>query len=501
MIFDSNTLDVDFNETADAVIIGSGAGGAPMAYKLASEGLKVILIEEGKNFDITSFQRDSWKVMRDMYRDSGTVLTLGAPSIPIPLGNALGGTTIINSGTCFRTPEPVLNGWKNKFGLDGLEFAHLIPHFETVEKMIGVAEASEKVVGPNNILFAEGAKKLGLHPKPLLRNAPGCKGAGLCVFGCPNGAKQSMEKSFIPAASEKGATIITSARAEKLIVKNGKALGISGSFRDPDGKKRGKFRIDAKRVVLCAGAIFSPFFLLKNKIANRSGQVGRNLHIHPAAKVVALFDEAVNSWNGVPQGYYADDYAQEGIMFEGFFLPPAFLSFTLPAFGMELKNFMADYSKMAGFGIMVTDTSHGRVIAGIDNSPMIFYSLNKPDTEKFKKGIEIASRVYFEAGAKKVLLPLIGFDVINHPEELKILHETEIKASQLELSSFHPMGTCRMGNNPKTSVVNPYLESHDIKGLYISDASVFPSSLGVNPQVSIMAFSLWCAENIVKNYE
>ncbi len=498
MILDSNILDTDFRETADAVIVGSGAGGAPMAYQLTAAGMKVILVEEGKNFDISSFKRNSWKVMRDVYRDSGTVLTLGAPSIPIPLGNALGGTTIINSGTCFRTPEKVFAEWKKQFGLNGFEFSNLIQHFETIEKMILVSDATEETVGINNLLFAEGAKKLGLHPKPLPRNTHNCKGAGLCVFGCPENAKQSTEKTFIPAASEKGAIIITSARAEKIIIKNGKAIGISGSFRNENKKKRSNFQIDSSVVILSCGAIYTPYFLLKNKLANSSNQVGKNLHIHPAAKVVAVFDEKINSWSGIPQGYYVDDFADEGIMFEGFFLPPAFLSFTLPAYGMELKKLMADYSKMAGFGIMVTDSSHGKVITGIDNSPMIFYSVNKTDVEKFKKGIEIAARVYFEAGAKKILMPLIGFDEINHPDELKILHETEINASQLELSAFHPMGTCRMGDNPKTSVVNSTLETHDIKNLFIADASVFPSSLGVNPQVSIMAFSLWCAENILR---
>ncbi len=500
MIIDSNTLNDNFHETADAVVIGSGAGGAPMAYHLAVAGLKVILIEEGQNFDISSFKRNSWKVMRDMYRDGGTVLTLGTPSIPMPLGNALGGTTIINSGTCFRMPEKVFTDWKKEFGLSGLDYANLIPHFETIEKMIGVTDATAETVGSNNILFAEGAKKLGLHPKPLPRNAPDCKGAGICAFACPNGAKKSMEQTFIPAASENGATIITSARAEKTIIKNGKATGITGSFLDENKKKRGKFQIDAKFVILSCGAIYSPYFLLKNKIANSSKQVGKNLHIHPASKVVGVFNETINAWSGIPQGYYVDDYAGEGIMFEGFFLPPSFLAFALPSYGMNLKKLMADYSKMAGFGIMVTDSSHGKVIVGIDKSPMIFYSLNKADTLKFKKGIEIAARVYFEAGAKKVLLPINGLEEINHPDELKILHETEIKSSQLELSAFHPMGTCRMGDNPKTSVVNSFLETHDIKNLFVADASVFPSSLGVNPQVTIMAFSLWAAENIIRKF-
>ncbi|MBI2966712.1 MAG: GMC family oxidoreductase [Bacteroidetes bacterium] len=498
MIVDSSALATDFHETADAVVVGSGAGGAPMAFALASAGMKVYLIEEGKQYDISGFKRNSWKVMRDMYRDSGTVLTLGVPSIPLPLGNALGGTTIINSGTCFRTPENVLSQWKKQSGLTGLEYSRLIPHFETVEKMLGISDATEETVGANNILFAEGAKKLGLHPKPLPRNAPGCKGAGLCVFGCPNGAKQSMEKSFIPAASQKGAAVITSARVEKILIENKKAKSVSGSFRDGNKNKRGIFRIDAPVIILSCGAIYTPYLLLKNKLANSSGQAGKNLHIHPAAKVVGLFKDKINSWSGIPQGYYVDDYAHEGIMFEGFFLPPTFLSFALPAFGMDLKKYMAGYCKMAGFGIMVTDTSRGKVTVGIDNAPMVFYSVNRADTEKIKKGIEIASRVYFAAGAEKILVPLLGFDEITSPEELKILHEAEIKPSQLELSAFHPMGTCRMGDNPKQSVVNSYLETHDVKGLYIADASVFPSSLGVNPQVTIMALSLWCAENIIK---
>jgi hypothetical protein len=158
--------------------------------------------------------------------------------------------------------------------------------------------------------------------------------------------------------------------------------------------------------------------------------VGRNLHIHPAAKVMALFDEEINAWSGVPQGYYVDDYADEGIMFEGFFLPPAILSFALPAMGMRLKQYMADYRKMAGFGIMVTDTSHGRVIKGLNRAPLIFYNLNETDTGKFVKGIEIAARVYFAAGAKKVLLPIHGFGEVTGEEDLQKLRNAKVKPAR-----------------------------------------------------------------------
>lgn len=499
MILDSQALPENYRATADVVIIGSGAGGAPMAYKLAQAGWKVILLEEGRNNTPASFNRDSWNAMKEMYRDSGMLTTLGTPAIPLPLGITLGGTTVINSGTCFRTPPKMFAEWKSKFGLTGVEYNHLLPHFEEAENRIHAKQAAYELLGSNNQLFAEGAKKLGMHGRPLTRNAIDCKGAGICVFGCPEGAKQSMEKNFLPAASELGATIITSARAEKILTEHKTAKGIEGSFLNAHRKRRTKFRIDAPVVVVSCGAINTPHLLLRNRLANRSGQVGRNLHIHPAAKVIALFNEEINAWSGVPQGYYVDDYAGEGIMFEGFFLPPAILSFALPAMGMRLKQYLGDYRKMAGFGIMVTDTSHGKVVKGLNHAPLIFYNLNQTDTGKFIRGIEIAARVYFAAGAKKILLPIHGFSEITCEEDLQKLHAAKIKPADLELSAFHPMGTCRMGDDAKNSVVNSHLETHDVKGLFVADASVFPSSLGVNPQISIMAFSLLAANYLVSN--
>ncbi len=499
MIIDSQELEENYHASADVVIVGSGAGGAPMAYKLAQAGWKVILLEEGRNNNPADLNRNSWEAMKEMYRDSGMLATLGTPSIPLPLGLTLGGTTVINSGTCFRTPEKVFAEWKEKFGLSEVQYADLIPLFEESEKMIHVQEAPYELLGTNNQMFAEGARKLGLHGRPLMRNVINCKGAGICAFGCPEHAKQSMERNFLPAASELGATIITSARAEKIITQKKTAKGVEGSFLDAKRKRRTKFRIDAPVVVLSCGAIYTPYLLLNNGMANCSRQVGRNLHIHPAAKVIAMFDEAIDAWNGVPQGYYVDDYAGEGIMFEGFFLPPAILSFALPAMGMKLKKYMADYRKMAGFGIMVTDTSHGRVIKGLNHSPLIFYNLNETDTAKFVKGVEIAARVYLAAGANKILVPIHGIDEITCEADLQKLHDVKIKPGHLELSAFHPMGTCRMGDDAKNSVVNSHLETHDVKGLFVADASVFPSSLGVNPQMSIMAFSLFAANYLLKN--
>ncbi len=485
-------------EKADVIIIGSGAGGAPMAYELAAAGMNVVLFEEGRRFEVNQFNRDSWAATRDMYRDASMMSTLGNPPVPLPLGMTLGGTTTVNSGTCFRTPESVFKKWKAEFGLSDLAYEDLVPHFEAVESTIHVQDVPFELMGANNQLFARGAERLGYHGAPLKRNFQGCKGAGLCAFGCPNVAKQSMSLNYLPAASEKGARIYTSTRVEKILVKKGRATGVSGSIVDEKRQQLGTFKAEAPIVILSAGTIYTPFLLLKNKLANRSGQVGRNFRIHPAAKVVGIFDEIIDAWSGVPQSYYVDEFFDEGLTFEGFYVPPAFLSFALPAFGMRLKEYMADYSRLAGFGIMVSDTSSGTVkVAPGGKRPLMLYNLNKKDTETFVKGVEIAARVYFEAGARKVLPPVFGIEELNSPDDLRLLRERKVKASDLELIAFHPMGTCRMGDDPRNSVVNHELETHDVKGLYVADGSIFPSSLGVNPQLSIMAFSRYAAHRIL----
>ncbi len=502
MILDGRTLDDNaLRLKADVVIVGSGAGGAPMAYALAKAGWDVVLVEEGKEYKVDQFNRDPWLATKEMYRDVSMTATLGNPPVPLPLGATLGGTTTVNSGTCFRTPANVFAGWKKEFGLGNLSYEALEPHFEAVEEMLNIRDVPFDLMGSNNQLFAEGAKKLGLHGGPLKRNERNCKGAGLCAFGCPNLAKQSMSLSYLPAASELGARIYTSLRVEKILTENGRATGVSGVSLDDQKKKRGSFRVDAPVVILSCGTIYTPFLLLKNKLANRSKQVGKNLRIHPAAKVVAVYDRVINAWSGTPQAYYVDEYHDEGIMFEGFFVPPSFLAFALPAFGRRLKDYMADYSKLAGFGVMVSDTSKGSVKVGPGNRPLMFYNLNQSDTDKFVRGVEIAARVYFEAGAKKILPPIFGVEEINSPDEIKLLRERRVKPSDLELVAFHPMGTCRMGDDPKASVIDANLESHDIGGLFIADGSIFPSSLGVNPQQSIMAFSLLAAAHLTANRE
>ncbi len=503
MIIDGRTLEKSIKLEADVVIIGSGAGGAPAAYRLAKAGKKVVVVEEGGHFTKRDFNGDSYEMVKLMYRDAGSVMALGNTGILVPLGRTLGGTTTINSGTMFRTPEEVLNEWEKEYGIRKINSLLLKPYFEEVEQITHTMEVPWELMGRNNQLFAIGAEKLGLHGFPLKRNMKECRGSGLCPFGCPEDAKQAMHLTYIPLSEQYGATYYTYAHAEKIIIRNNKARGVKGYFlKGKYGVEKSayEFEIYAPVVILSAGAIYTPVILKKNGIGKASGMVGKNLRIHPAAKIMGWFNEDLQSWYGIPQAYCVDEFAREGIIFEGFWLPPSMLSIALPAFGKDIKRMMLDYNHLAGFGIMVHDTSEGKVNL-IGDAPFISYKMNSDDLERFRKAIKIASEVYFAAGAKKIYPPIFSLEEISSPSKLNLVDTIKLKPDMLELSAFHPMGTARMGTNPKEAIVDEDLETYEVNNLFIIDASIFPTSLGVNPQESIMAFSSYAADNIIRRWD
>ncbi len=503
MIIDGRTVGRDLKLEADVVIIGSGAGGAPAAYHLSRAGKRVIVVEEGGHFTSKTFNGDSYEMVKLMYRDAGATMAIGNTGVLIPLGRTLGGTTTINSGTMFRTPEEVLKEWQKDYGIKNITGEVLAPYFDEVEEITHTMEVPWELMGRNNQLFAMGAEKLGLHGFPLRRNMKNCEGSGICPFGCPRDAKQSMHLTYIPLSEEYGTTYYTYAHAEKILIKNSKATGISGYFlQGRYGVERSpyKFEIHAPVVIVSAGSIYTPLLLKKNGVGRASGMVGKNLRIHPAAKVMGFFEEDLESWKGIPQAYCVDEFAEEGIIFEGFWLPPSMLSIALPAFGRDIKKMMMNYNHLAGFGIMVHDTSVGN-IKYIGDTPVITYRMNERDLNNFRKAIKIASEVYFAAGAKKIYPPIFSLEEIPDPSQLDTIDRIKLKPDMLELSAFHPMGTARMGNDPREAVVDENLETYEVLNLFVMDASIFPTSLGVNPQESIMAFSSYASDRILDRWD
>ena len=483
--------------TADVCVIGSGAGGAVMAKELAERGAAVVVLEEGGAYFRESFTGVIKDSMAQLYRNLGVDATAGVPSVIVPTGKCLGGTTVINMGTCFRVVESVLEEWQDQ-ELQGYRAEDLAPYYDRVEKIIQVQEVKPEIMGKNGEIIAEGARRLGLHPKPIRRNvSDACKGCGNCSYGCLEDAKQAMTLNYIPLALQAGATFYCDTRAEVIVHDEHCISGVAAKIYD---RQTGAFRqhaeIAADVVVLAAGALNSPALLLKNHMANRSGQVGRNLKLHLCTRVAGIFEEAIDGHHGVSQCLYIDDYLDQGIMLEATFTGPSSQLAGLPGFGQELWDLAHEFRHMASIGVMVSDTSSGRVRADGHGNPILTYTVNQEDADVIKKATMISARILFAAGAKKVIFTGYGEPVLNSVAEVERMQDRKFRAADFMLMAFHPMGTCRMGAHRKNSVVDANLESHDLRNLFLADASVFPTSLGVNPQETIMAFATKCADYI-----
>lgn len=499
MLKEYKDIHENIREEADVCVIGTGAGGAVEAKELAESGLKVIVLEEGGYFTPKNFNQDPLDMMAMMYRDCGTTMALGIPPASITLGKCIGGTTTVNSATCFRTPPEVIEEWSRNYDCNGLTYKDLIPYFEKVEQEINVTELTEDVLGNVYKIIKRGAKRLGITARPLKHNVKDCEGAGVCQWGCIKGAKQSMDITYIPKADRAGACIYANCRATRIEIENGKVRGVEGIFIDPSTSK-GHHSITVKARVICLamGALISPAFLLKHRLANSSGMVGRGLTIHPCGRVVAEMDEIVDGHHGVSQGGLIDAFKDEGIMLEGIFLPPAIMAMALPGVGEDHKYLIKHYRNLAAFGVMVSDTTRGRVFPGaFGYSYTAFYSMNQEDAGRLHKGIGYLADIFFAAGAKCVYTGCYAMPTLRSKDDLKRFKKIKVKPWQFEVMAFHPLGTCRMGNDPRKAVLDLNLETHDIKGLFVTDASPFPTSLGVNPQVTIMAFANRTADHII----
>ncbi|HEV3093889.1 MAG TPA: GMC family oxidoreductase [Solirubrobacteraceae bacterium] len=456
---------------ADACVIGAGAGGAVLAAELAEGGMDVVVLEQGHRHDPDGFTARPPQMLARLYRDGGQTLTLGNPPIMLPLGSGLGGTTLVNSGTCFRTPPAVLERWGREFGLE-VDERSLQPCFERVERALSVAEVTPELAGANAAVARRGAERLGWSHGYLRRNARGCVGSGVCAFGCPTSAKQHTGITYVPRAERAGARIVTGASVERVLVEGNRARGVSARMSGGAGVE-----VRAPVVIVAAGTIHTPLLLAHSGLGGGSGQLGRNLSLHPATAAFARMEEIVDMAKGVPQSFYVDEFASDGIVFEGVAGPPAYAAMSLPLTGARHAEAMADYRYLAQFGLMVSDSSRGSVHS-IAGRTVIRYDLDDADLRRFRIGLARMRELFEVAGAREVYLPLPpGVE----PERAR--------ARDLKLMAFHPLGTARADARPAHGVIDGDLQLHGVQGVYVADGSAVPSSLGVNPQMTIMALA------------
>jgi choline dehydrogenase-like flavoprotein len=494
-VINGREVEDDLELECEVVVIGTGAGGAAAAYELASRGRAVLLIEEGDYHRRSSFRGRPAAANRNLYRDNAMTISLGNVGIPVWAGRAVGGSTVINSGTCYRAPERVFTRWRNEFGLPS-DFSSegLSPYYERVERMLQVTPANPLYAGRIASIIARGAAHLGYTHGVLNRNAPDCDGQGVCCFGCPTGAKRSTDVSYIPEALLRGAQLITATRATGIDIFGGRARGVTATIHGKNGPRA--LRVKAAAVVVAGGTLMTPLLLRRSGACKTSRMLGKNLSIHPASKVLALFDERVDQWNGIPQSYAIDQFADEGLLFEGASVPYELAATVIPWTGKRFMEMMASFPYLATFGFMIEDTSRGEVHEGPNGSPLMFYRLNAHDTARMQRGLEILTEVYQAAGARKVYPFAVGHEDVTTKDALERLRRSRLKAGDFDVTAFHPLGTCRVGTDPRASCISPDHEAHDVGGLYVTDGSAVPSALGRNPQMTIMAMALRAAEII-----
>jgi len=482
----------DLEIEAEVVVVGSGAGGAVAAAELAERGNAVLLVEEGELYRRSAFTGRPFEMQRLMYRNQGLTFTVGNTSILLPVGTSVGGTTTVNSGTCFRTPRKTLRRWREAYGLTDLTPQAMEPYFRRVEAVYQVTPADPKHVGRIGEIIGRGADRLGYLHGPLSRCAPDCDGQGTCCFGCPTDAKRSTNVSYVPRALRSGAQLITGTRVHRLLLEGGRAAGVRGRSVHTGHR----VTIRAPVVVLACGTLYTPLLLRRHGLARRCGRLGKHISIHPAAGVVALMDETVDASRSIPQGYAVEEFMDEGLLFEGAHVPFDMTAMVSPAIGHELQEFMESYNHLAGFGVMVGDTSRGAVRGGAGAFPLLTYFLNPRDQARILRGVEILVRIFLAAGARKVWTPIRGWQPMRNRDDLERNLRSKVRARDLELAAYHPVGSCHMGGDPGRYVSDPFGELHDVRNLFLCDGSVVPPAPGVNPMITISALAARTADRI-----
>jgi choline dehydrogenase-like flavoprotein len=480
---DGRQIHAPHRASADVVVIGSGPAGSAVAREATRRGAKVTVLEAGPWLHPADFAPSAFDSMAASYRDLGASVVLGSALMPYVQGRMVGGSSPINGAICWRLPRDVYDGWVDDDPAlaDALPWSNIVGAMDEVEGRLNVAPTDPSIAGRKNRLMAEGATALGIEHRPIRRNVRGCRGRGLCMQGCPEGAKESADRSLLTDALEGGATLLSSTQVRR--IERDHVLATT--------PHNTSVRIDAGRIVLAASAIQSPLLLLDSGLHH--GPVGRNFMCHPGVSVAGRFDEPVRMWDGATQGHEVIGLRSEGLKFEALGFGPGLLAARLPGVGSELRARIDELHHWLDWGVAVRARARGRV-RKILGRTVVRYSPTKEDVAAFARGSKVLSQLLLAAGATAVAP---GFKPgQTHTSADSVAAAAPTRASGYLGAITHMFGTCRMGSDPATSVVRPDFRHHTRDGLYIADSSVFPTNTGVNPQIAIMALATLCAREV-----
>jgi choline dehydrogenase-like flavoprotein len=495
----------DVAERADVCVIGSGGGGAVAAAELAEAGRSVVVLEQGHHWTSRDFTQREDEMLPRLFEEGGLRQTVDR-SITILQGRNVGGSTVHNLCYAFRTPEPILRLWREEHGLPGLTPESLAPSFERVERHLRVKPIREDEVNAWNALVRKGTEALGWSGFVTRHNREGCVKAGYCILGCSYDAKQSMLVTYVPRADRAGARIYANARAEKIEAEGGRVRRVLGRVVDHDGSPRGSVEVSAPVVVLAAGAVASPDLLLRSGLGGDA--VGRHLHLHPSVLVSGFFDEEIHAYRGIPQSFYVDEFIDlERDPRSGYVLMPiagfpALTAAQLPGFGREQFRWLREFPRMGGLLVLLHDQSEGSVAPGSSlGRPAIRYALLPAEREALAEGLVHCAEILFAAGARRVLVPYLSDPlVLERGDDPGAIRRRGVREGEIPIASTHPQSTCRMASGPGPGVVDGFGQCFDVRGLFVADMSVFPTSLGAPPQITTAALADRTAQHIAARW-
>jgi len=488
-------------------VVGSGAGGATAAAVLTAAGARVAVLEEGGHYTRRDFNlQESWAYPA-LYQEHGNRATDDL-SIMILQGRSVGGGTTVNWTSSFRTPERTLALWAARHAVRGLDAPTLAPHFEAVEKRIDVGHGDPDDVNDNNRKLREGAAKLGWQPELIHRSVKGCARLGYCGMGCPLDAKRTSRTTYLADAVAGGAQVYADCRATLVETDRGRARAVVAEVLDrASDRPRGRFVAYARRgVVLAGGAINTPALLLRSKAGTDGGRVGRRTFLHPTVPLIAFYDQPIEAFYGAPQSvavhHFADRGERVGYFFETAPIHPMLAALAFPGFGDSHRKIVERLPYAQATIALLVDGHHdddgGTVATGGAGRIKLSYPLTPALREAAVSALGDMARLQLAAGAREVMTL--------HETPLSIRTEADIAAiaaapfgpNRHTLFSAHQMGGAAMGEDPARSVVDSRGRHHQLENLWIADGSVFPTSLGVNPQLSVYAHAHLFATEIAK---